>query len=72
MTVSEGMFCSAAGIWDTPLLIVMKLEKAQAYFWKRGSLFLTELIIFSEGVSDFKSSSGGAVGDGISVEAENS
>lgn len=34
-------------------------EKAKAYFWKKGektrsSLFLTELIIFSEGVGGFK------------------
>ena len=48
------MCCSAAGIWDTPLLIIMKWEKAKAYFWKRSSLFLTELIISSEGVWGFK------------------
>lgn len=69
LTVSEGVFCSAAGIWDTPLLIIMKWEKAQACFWKRGSLSLTELIIFSEGVWGLERR---AVGDGISVEAGDS
>lgn len=53
LTVSEGMFCSAAGIWDTPLLIIMKWGKRQKLTFG-SSLFLTELIIFSEGVWGFK------------------
>lgn len=62
MTVSKGMCCSAAGIRDTPLLVIMKwvgggggrslvLEEEKN---KRSSLLLTELIIFSEGVCGFK------------------
>jgi len=30
------MFCSAAGIWDTPLLIIMKWRKGKSLLLEEG------------------------------------
>lgn len=39
LTVSEGMFCSAAGIWDTPLLIIMKSKRHKLTFGREAASF---------------------------------
>lgn len=56
LTVSEGMFCSAAGIWATPLLIIMNWgRKGKSLLLKEGEeSLLTDLIIISEGVWGFE------------------